>query len=693
MGRGSVTATTSHSAVGLPTSALELVVERIRLRARRRASWLRALWFEDGLPLHEFGEDGRVDLALTGRDDPEAERRWLAVAPEVHALGRRLTAVEDRLAADDHSRLWTLRRRFELTEPEDHVLQTVVAIGLEPALGGAFAQIQGDPRRTYPTESIVARLFLHGRRPLVASDSPLRTWGLVGTAEMGPGEPAALSCDPDLLHWVQGGRGLDRALVGAARFQEVLPPLPAWPVDEVADRVLSLLARGRPVRVVVAGLPGSGRMTFAAVVSERLGRRLLRVEADTVGPDLWPDLYLRSQRQAILDGHAVGWAGDLPGVEPWPRSQPVTPLQFVTAQPGDAPVEVDGVADLALELPGLSLRERERLWQHLLPASAQWDEHELGRLARRRTTTVGEIAALAHREIRSARDAATQLSRGIRDRFRPLAQPLECPFRWDDLVVGSTLRSALEDLAFEARERVAFWERAEARRLFPQGRGLLSLFSGPPGTGKTMAAQIIAAELDQALYRIDISAVVSKYVGETSRHLDRVLSRASRMDVVLLFDECDALFGRRTRVEDSHDRYANTDTSYLLQAIESYPGVAVLTTNRKGNVDPAFIRRLRYVLDFPRPDADQRNRIWRRILGELAGREALAALSGDLKRLARDVEATGAQIKGAVLSGVFAALRDGNSLDLSHLVHGLHRELAKEGRAFSERERERFLGE
>jgi SpoVK/Ycf46/Vps4 family AAA+-type ATPase len=206
-----------------------------------------------------------------------------------------------------------------------------------------------------------------------------------------------------------------------------------------------------------------------------------------------------------------------------------------------------------------------------------------------------------------------------------------------------------------------------------------------------MAAQVIAANLGLDLFRIDLSAVVSKYVGETSQNLERILSRAVHMDVVLLFDEADALFGKRTEIRDAHDRFANTDTGYLLQAIENYQGVALLATNKKGNIDTAFIRRIRYVFEFPRPDAAERLRIWERVIGELAGTERLEDLTGNIKTLAGDVETTGAQIKFAVLAALFAAQRDGGQLGMRHLLRGLDHEFAKEGRALSDRERERLL--
>lgn len=305
--------------------------------------------------------------------------------------------------------------------------------------------------------------------------------------------------------------------------------------------------------------------------------------------------------------------------------------------------------------------------------------------------TIGEIVAIAQRDVQSVKEATALVREAARHRLGDLAQWLECPFSMDDLVVTDNLREALEDLAFEARERVAFWERPEAMRLFPQGQGLLSLFSGPPGTGKTMAAQVIAADLGLDLFRIDLSAVVSKYVGETSQNLERILSRAAQMDIVLLFDEADALFGKRTEIKDAHDRFANTDTGYLLQAIENYRGVALLATNKKGNIDSAFIRRIRYVLEFPKPDAKQREQIWCKIIGELAGKARLNALDGALTRLASDLELTGAQIKYAVLAALFAAKRDREPLAMKHLLRGLDRELMKEGRPLSGRDRERLL--
>jgi SpoVK/Ycf46/Vps4 family AAA+-type ATPase len=213
-----------------------------------------------------------------------------------------------------------------------------------------------------------------------------------------------------------------------------------------------------------------------------------------------------------------------------------------------------------------------------------------------------------------------------------------------------------------------------------------------------MAAQVIAAELGLDLFRIDLAAVVSKYVGETSRNLQRILSRARDMDIVLLFDEADALLGKRTEIKDAHDRFANTDTNYLLQALESdYQGVALLSTNRKENIDEAFLRRVRYLIEFARPDAGQRLLLWKMLITELAGPQTFKgdgddqqALKQSLEVIANGIELTGAQIKYAVLAAVFTARRDRQPLDMKHILRGVDRELMKEGRVLTERERERL---
>jgi SpoVK/Ycf46/Vps4 family AAA+-type ATPase len=193
------------------------------------------------------------------------------------------------------------------------------------------------------------------------------------------------------------------------------------------------------------------------------------------------------------------------------------------------------------------------------------------------------------------------------------------------------------------------------------------------------------------LYRINYAALVSKWVGESAKNTHALLRKAASMDCILLFDEADSMFARRTsEMKDAQDKFANTDASHLMVAIEAYGGIVILASNLKGHIDPAFVRRLRYIVDFPKPDADQRLELWNRLVASLAGANACARLQPELRQLAVDVDATGSQIKFGLVGALFAARRSRTDLALDHLLDGLNRELTKEGRGLSDRDRERI---
>ena len=204
-----------------------------------------------------------------------------------------------------------------------------------------------------------------------------------------------------------------------------------------------------------------------------------------------------------------------------------------------------------------------------------------------------------------------------------------------------------------------------------RGRGISALFTGPPGTGKTMAAEIIAAHLDLDLYRIDLASVVSKYIGETEKNLRGVFDAAERGGSILFFDEADALFSKRTEVKDSHDRYANIETNYLLQRMEEYPGLAILATNRKADLDPAFLRRIRFLVAFPHPNPDARLLIWKTVIPEEAPRGSI-----DFDALAR-LDLAGGNIKNIAVNGAFLAAAAGEPITTRHLMTAARHEYRK----------------
>jgi AAA+ superfamily predicted ATPase len=670
------------------------VLTRVRLRAALRAAWLRSLWpDEPGRAPGWAVTHAEVDTHLADRDNPAAEAAWV----EQHAdesLRKDLAAVEAELDGDQTSRLAHLCRVFRLQAAERDLVQACLAAAVDPALLRVYAYLQDDAARLYATDHLVDRLFGHGDWRPLGTGSALVSWGIVGTTEPAVAQPPARTLDPAVCDWLLGGDALDPALASIAGIQPVLAALPEWTVDNAAAAVRGFLSRQppTPVRVRVVGAPGSGRRTFAAALAHQLRLPLLTVDTAGLTDEQYASVYLRAHRRAFLDQCAVAFVGDRSPSARQHRAPVTYPLEFVIDEGPGAGLSGQGVEHV-IELPPLSLATRRALWREYAPWSGDWPAADLDRLVTQHRSRPGDLALVNRRGPGTPEATGTVLRDAGRRSLGDLAQLLECPFERADLVVTPVIDKALDDLLFEAKDRAALWERPQARRLFPQGRGLLALFCGPPGTGKTMSAQVVAAQLGMDLFRIDLATVVSKWVGETSRNVDRLLRRAGGQDVVLLFDEADALFGRRTEIKEANDRFANTDTGYLLQAIESYEGIALLSSNRRADIDPAFLRRIRYVLDFFPPDPAERLRLWRTLVTALAGAQRARVLAAGLGRLADGVDVTGAQIKFAVLSGLFAARREGRALALPHLVYGLERELAKEGRPLVERVRGRLVSD
>jgi hypothetical protein len=255
-----------------------------------------------------------------------------------------------------------------------------------------------------------------------------------------------------------------------------------------------------------------------------------------------------------------------------------------------------------------------------------------------------------------------------------LAQRIEPTYGWDEFVLPLDDLAALREICEQARLADIVYDRWGFGRKVSPNRGLTALFSGPPGTGKTMAAEIIALELGLPLYRIDISQVVSKYIGETEKNLALVFDAAEGCDAILFFDEADALFGRRSEIRDSHDRYSNIETAYLLQRVEQFGGIAILATNLRQNMDDAFVRRLQFIVDFPFPDEEHRHRIWNVMF------PAEAPVGNvDVGLLARNLKLAGGSIRNVAVGAAFRAAANGDVIDMDHLAWAARREYQKLG--------------
>ncbi|MBK9225655.1 MAG: ATP-binding protein [Ignavibacteria bacterium] len=670
-----------------------LILKRIRLLARRRIAWLRKTWTtvtenSNG----EFNTHTEIDGYLYDWDIPSLEKDWYEQDKDMQDISYSLQETEKALFDKTASRINLLARIFGLTRLETDILQACLAIGFEPNLGRVFAYLQDHSARGYVTESLVARLFGYGNCILLPAGSPLKKWGLIKETISLQGEPVRLECDPFIKNWILGMDEIDESLINFCEVQQVKQPLLNWPIQKLTEDIKRMLD-GLPqnkLRVFVEGAEGSGRKSFAAVICKQFGLPLLAINSDRIPDNRWPQVYMLAQRQAFLSNAAIVWYGENMPEHFWPTNIPSFNLQFVTGESDDSLTTNNSFLDLRVALPPVLFEERLALWQRHVPISVVWPKVEMENMVLRHETTVGQIVSIGKKMTPTIAEAYEALRADSGHRLGTLAQQMPGTFTFDDLVLPDYTRKGIEDFIFEATERVQFWEQPNAMRLFPYGRSLIGLFTGSPGTGKTMAAQVIAGALQLDLFRIDLSNVVSKYIGESSKNIERILARAKNMNVVLLFDEADSLFGKRTDIKDAHDRYANTDTNYLLQAIESYPGIVILSSNKKSNIDSGFTRRLRYVLEFSKPDATQRLLIWKKILGEMTDDNTLTKLEAELVKLSTLMEITGAQIKQAVLSALFMARREKVAINIAHLLAGLEREMAKEGRGLGKQVQQNF---
>lgn len=370
-----------------------------------------------------------------------------------------------------------------------------------------------------------------------------------------------------------------------------------------------------------------------------------------------------------------GWLAFLAGEKPWHPQDLFESMVFRA---------------IAIPLPDLSLRTAiwtQALKTHLPTVDPSW----ANQLANQFRLTPRQIRAAVAMVIDHCSATGGQPDLNLADLYAAcrnqahhklgeLAMKIEPHYSWQDLVLPEDKLTQLKEICSQSRYRYRVFGEWGFERKLSHGKGLSALFSGPPGTGKTMAAEVIARELLVDLYKVDLSGVVSKYIGETEKNLSRIFQEAETSNAILFFDEADALFGKRTEVSDAHDRYANIETSYLLQKMEEYEGIVILATNLRENMDEAFTRRLRFLIEFPFPDEGNRLRIWKTHFPP----EAPLSEAIDYELLARKFQIAGGNIKNIVLNAAFYAAEDGGAITMEHIQRGAKREFEKIGKLWSE---------
>lgn len=678
----------SSAALELPeirfelTPELQCVLKKVRLLFQCRLEWLAYLIDQNA----NFAEQDEAEKELAWRHEFKAE------------LMQKIDQYDVEIEQFKSSQLSRLIAMFDLRSPEIAILQTCLAVRFDPTLQNQLGLIQNTPGHNYLNDYAIARLWCFGRGFNRPQSIALTVWGLVRDSDNQP----SIEIDKQVFAWLLGEHQLHPLLEHRSTLVPTHEPLSNWPLAETIKHVLkdtqthtqeSTTDQNLGASLLqIEGYRGQGKKTFAALVSKELGLPLLVVNAEHLNQQNLLEVYLSAQRQAFLDGCALGWQNlehPLPNKQQT-QSQCDFPVQFIFT-------EREIGADIALqpstyfvELPELSDIDKQSLLQKYVFGYSTWSQNQKLTLLKK-TLSVADIAMSGAGNDNDFTALSRRASQENRRLLSGLAGHLTTPFTREDWVVNNNINELFDDIIFEGHERGDLWKSSELDRLFPRGKGLIAMLTGPSGTGKTMGVQVAARELGMDLFRVDLSRVVSKYIGETAENLANIIQRAERLNVVILFDEADALFSKRTDVKDSIDRHSNMDINYLLQAIEDYSGIAFLATNKKSNIDQSFIRRLRYVVDFPLPEYQQRLQLWLRLVTSLASDQLPQQYQQICERLAKQVELTGAQIKYAILSALFIAKRRQESLNISHLIEGITREMLKDGRSLADHERAAIL--
>jgi hypothetical protein len=621
-----------------------------------------------------------LELALRAAVEPQADRGAARAAYE------RFIAAE---AVTPDAPLLHLGDTFGLTRFERHVLLLCAAVERDETFLAHCARAQPALRQPYPTWGLALRVLPESTTEALAPERPLRYWKLI-ESNQGSAHSllhAPIRIDERILNALHGLHYLDD------RLDLLVKPLPPPRVAlapsqrKVEQELLTQLTRrdgwARMPVIQLAGTDGASKRLLAQAAAAAVGREvyelalaLLPRRLDEV--ETFCRLWQREQMLLPLAPYV-----DLRAVEGRAERQEEAEatLSLILART-DCLFFLDVVEPRAeMERPFLvadvrkpTAAEQQAWWSARLelprPAVAPLAQHFDLDLAR-----IQDIA-LAARAVTGGDDALFDAAWQVcltqcRPRLHALAERVDARATWDDIVLPDEAVSLLRQVEAQVRERGRVYDEWGFRARMNRGMGISVLFGGQSGTGKTMAAEVLANALRLDLYRIDLSMVVNKYIGETEKNLRRLFDAAEEGGCILFFDEADAVFGKRSEVKDSHDRYANIEINYLLQRLETYTGLAILATNRKDALDQAFLRRLRFIVTFPFPDAAGRAQIWRKAFPPGVPRAEL-----DYPYLSR-LNLSGGNIHAAALNAAFLAAADGAPVSMCHVLQAARTEYRK----------------
>lgn len=613
----------------------------------------------------------------------------IAIEAKAEALARR---------AGSMFALNALCDRFALTTTETRALWVLIGVELCPlirAIGrGLSTEHSADPT----TDAIRRAVYGHQATAAVwrelGEDGPLRRYKLIERSDDNANAPdhrQTWKVSGRVLALVHGELGLDPTVAAFATIAD--------DVHSVADLALAANVATQieqsldSAEITIAyGASGSGRRTSLVALAANRGLRILQIDARGISKDLEVarrqcvalsrECRLLSLTPLFRDFEALCESGDAPDRHKLVETTLPGPLLATASQP-IARRWTRSVA--CVEVGAISTLQRAELWRRALPQAGTGDANILANaypIAPALISTVGRLATMRCGTERMQPQHITEAMRSVLDdRLAGLARRVHVTQSWDDLVLPDDQRTAITELLSRIRQRGRVYEEWGFAAKVGRGLGVAALFSGPPGTGKTMVAGLVARELGIELYQVDMSKIVSKWIGETEKNLANLFDVAEAGNAMLLFDEADALFGKRSDVKSSNDRHANQETNFLLQRLESYAGICILTTNHETAIDDAFRRRLAVHVRFSMPDADERARLWRALLPEAAPR------ADDLKleALANSYAMTGGHIRNAVLRAAFLAADEDGCIDAARLSRAAQLEYEALGKIVSAR--------
>ena len=591
------------------------------------------------------------------------------------------------------SALETLCQTFGLSSFERNILLLCAGMDLDGKFSSLCANANLDPQRAFPTLGMALAALPDAHWSALSPTAPLRRWKLI---ELGTGNAltsSSLRIDERILHHLAGVNHLDNRLaviLEPMRDQSELVPSH----QELCESIIKTWSNSSSV-VQLCGTDASCKRGIALTVARAFNRNLYVLNANLIpnNPNDLETLTLLLRREVILGSLAL--LLDCESLDSNDHNKHGAMQAFITKFSG--PLFISSIerqklgeqSNLTLEIRKPSTLEQRNVWTSALGAQVAALGGELDHLIGQfnmNPSAIRQASSLALQQLEQHPDESVpatlwEASRShARQRLDDLAQRLETQASWEDLVLPEAQGFVLRDVSAHVRQRLKVYETWGFGKHGSRGLGISALFAGTSGTGKTMAAEVIAKELRLDLYRIDLSTVVSKYIGETEKNLRRIFDAAEEGGAILLFDEADAIFGKRSDVKDSHDRYANIEVSYLLQRMESYRGLAILTTNLKSAIDTAFMRRIRFVVQFPFPDLEQRTEIWRRSFPKAAPTHNL-----QFEKLGQ-LHIAGGNIRNTALNAAFIAADANEAIQMKHILHAAQSEYSKLEKQLTESE-------